>query len=681
MAFKDLVVRYLTNNGTYKKGDPLYRKAALLNAVLLFFVGCCVGFFVADCFVSRMEGNARVSLVSAVASALMLWYFKATNRYAVSARMTSAMLVFCIAVYVSVTGNRHYDILWLAILPGIISILLKPREGRITLILVGIYILFLIFFSIGKWSDIHHDTRAAFNITGVVCCILFLNYFHRSITEDGIEQVRATIGKLEESREDLRLTVDSCTEAILGIDEEGLCVFCNDSCVRMLGVKDRQQILNRKIGELVCGLRGEHDLQSDEARDIIRALSDTKGVRGGEKLFYRADGTVFPAEYHSNPKIRDGRIVGNVITFMDITERKRRESEAEYLSLHDALTGLWNRRRIDRELAGMAREEYLPLSIIVGDVNWLKMTNDMFGHAAGDRLLRRAADVFRDACREGDTIARTGGDEFCALLPKTSEEEAERIMADIDRAMRQFRIGGMHYSLALGLATVWTQDQHPDELYMDAENKMYRHKLINRKRESEHLLQTLLKEYFEKYPVEKQHGEHVRDLSLRIGEAMGFSASQLKTLGQAAYLHDIGKLVLPEELMYKENCTEDERIRVQQHPLYGYRILGLFDETLDLAEYVCAHHERWDGDGYPKGLSGEEIPLCARIISAAEAYDRETRRLRMPLAGRAERAFRYVDSQSGTRFDPEVVSCLARVLGEWDEKASQEDEESEQGSA
>ncbi len=676
MAFRNVINRYLTNNGTYRKGDPLYRKVVLLNVVLTFLVVYCVGIFVADFFVLRQEASARVSLITMVVSAMLLWYFKATNHYVASARMTSAILVCCIAAYGYVTGNRHYDLLWIAILPGLISILLKPREGKVMLILVGFCVLYFLFASIGSWKNAHHDAHTALNITGVTCCVLFLNYYHRKITEDGVEQIKATFDKLKESREELLLTIDSCTEAILGIDGMGRCTFCNDSCVRMLGMTNRRQILNRDLGELISSLRGEHDLQTGETFDIMRNLSDLNDVQGKEGLFYRADGTSFPAEYHYTPKIRDGKVVGNVITFTDITERKKRENEAEYLSLHDALTGLWNRRHFDRELSRLTQKEYLPLSIIVGDLNWLKITNDMFGHTTGDRLLKHTADVFRSACREGDVIARTGGDEFCALLPRTSEEEAERIMAEIDRTMRQFRIRGMHYSLALGLSTVWTQDQHADEQYMDAENRMYRNKVVNRKRESEHLLQTLLKGYFEKYPVEKQHGEHVRDLSLRIGKQMGLSASQLKALEQAAYLHDIGKLVLPEELLYKQSFTEPERIRVQQHPLYGYRILSLFDETLDLAEYVCAHHERWDGEGYPKGLRGEEIPLYARIISAAEAYDRELRRLRVPEDRRVKEAFRYVGSQSGMRFDPDVVRCMVRVLGEMDEETSETDEDS-----
>ena len=153
-------------------------------------------------------------------------------------------------------------------------------------------------------------------------------------------------------------------------------------------------------------------------------------------------------------------------------------------------------------------------------------------------------------------------------------------------------------------------------------------------------------------------------LSVKMGEALGLSQNELSKLKRAGYLHDIGKIVLDDELLATESLNEDELEAVRQHAVVGYRILNLFEDTMDIAEYVYSHHERWDGTGYPRGLTGEQIPLLSRILSVAEAYDRIVNRdevMHLSLKERKAEALEIIRAASGTRFDPQVVNALLRT--------------------
>ena len=176
------------------------------------------------------------------------------------------------------------------------------------------------------------------------------------------------------------------------------------------------------------------------------------------------------------------------------------------------------------------------------------------------------------------------------------------------------------------------------------------------------MLDTLIEALHTKYPREKQHASSVSHLCAALGAALKLSGTELEKLKQAAALHDIGKIVLDESVIQKDQLTEEEVAKTQQHPLYGYRILSLFDDTLDIAEYVYSYHEMWNGSGYPKGIRGEQIPLISRIISVAEAYDRIIHTQRLPIEDREQAAAQYLRDGIGTRFDPRVAETFIDMI-------------------
>lgn len=481
---------------------------------------------------------------------------------------------------------------------------------------------------------------------------------------EGTNELYITNITLEENKNQLQLILNSTAEAIYGIDLNGDCTFCNISCLKLLGYNSQEDLLGKNMHQQIHHSNTEGVIIPKEECRIIEAIKRGKGLEANDEVFWRADGTYFDVEYHSYPQIKNGKVVGGVITFMDITNRKKREDEIKYLSFHDMLTGLPNRRCFEDNLKLMDIPDNLPLSIIFADINGLKMTNDIFGHASGDKLIKKASEILMLSCRNDDVIARTGGDEFIMLLPKTNKENAEKILTRIKREFLTARIAAMKCSISLGLDTKISSEQSLEEIISNAENEMYKDKTINRKDVNKDIIDTIVETLHSRNPREKQHSVKVSELCGKVGIALKLPEPQINILMRAGYLHDIGKITLDESIFSRQDLTEEELEKVKQHSVMGYRILNLFDESLDLAEYVYSHHERWDGKGYPRGLKGEQIPLLSRIVSIVEVYERVLSRGELSLEERKQNAIQIVKEGAGEQFDPQIAELFARMMEE-----------------
>lgn len=354
------------------------------------------------------------------------------------------------------------------------------------------------------------------------------------------------------------------------------------------------------------------------------------------------------------------RMIG---TLQDITDRKEAENDIIYLSYHDKLTGLYNRRFYEEEIKRLDTERNLPISIILGDVNGLKLVNDAFGHNKGDDLLRKAAGAIQCACRADDIIARWGGDEFVILLPKTRSEEAEEVVKRIKELYLNEHVNSINVSISFGWDTKRQIDEDIIKVLKSAEDYMYKHKIIENKGMRGNTINTIINTLHEKNPREEQHSKRVSQICQSIGYAMGFSeieVSQLKVMG---LLHDIGKIAIEEGLLNKPGkLTDKEREEINRHPDIGHRILSSSYDLLELADCILAHHERWDGTGYPKGSKGEAIPRVARIISLADSYDAMTSERPYRMALSEEEALLEIRRNAGTQFDPEIARIFVEKV-------------------
>jgi diguanylate cyclase (GGDEF)-like protein/PAS domain S-box-containing protein/putative nucleotidyltransferase with HDIG domain len=485
-----------------------------------------------------------------------------------------------------------------------------------------------------------------------------------STVDQRTEELRNLIEELEEKKDELSLILDSSAEGIFGTDLEGNCMFCNTSALKMLGYTKQEDLLGQNMHRLIHHTMKDGTPYPIEVCKIISFMKKGEGLEADDEVFWRADGTSFDVEYHSYPQIKNEKIIGAVVTFMDITERKKRDDEIKFLSNHDVLTGLFNRRYFESNLEKIDIPENLPLSVIFADINGLKMTNDIFGHTAGDKLIKKSSEILKNACRQNDILARVGGDEFIILLPNTTAENCKKIISRIKEEFLDASVEAIKCSISLGQDTKTSPEQSLQETMTNAEDDMYKDKTMNRKSVNRDMISNIIKTLHGKSQVEKEHSYGVSNLCAQLGSALGLSETEINKLKRAGYLHDIGKIVLDENLLRKEVLTDEEAEKVKQHSAVGYRILNLFDDTLDLAEYVYSHHEKWDGTGYPRGLKGEQIPLISRIIAAVELYDRVLNSEGLPPNERKLNAIESIRQGSGTYFDPKIVDKLIEIVKE-----------------
>lgn len=379
-----------------------------------------------------------------------------------------------------------------------------------------------------------------------------------------------------------------------------------------------------------------------------------------EFKFCRRDGNerdVF-AMLEMMPRTRE-----KIISLLDITEQKRVEERIRYLSFHDKLTGLHNRTFFEEELKRLNTPRQLPLSIIIADVNGLKLTNDAFGHNKGDELLANIAQIIKDSCRKEDIICRWGGDEFAILLPQTNNDIAVQIGCRINQSCQKAAKKPIKPSIALGIASKEDVLQKVETVIAQAEDRMYRNKLTERKSSRSAIIYSLQRTLKEKTHETEEHAERLRLLSKSMGQALGLSSNELDELSLLASLHDIGKVAIPDQILKKPGkLTYKEWATMKKHPEIGFRIAQASFELSHIAEAILSHHERWDGTGYPQGQKGNEIPLHSRIIAIVDAFDVMTHGRPYKKSISKVEALDELRREAGAQFDPELVKKFLNLI-------------------
>jgi diguanylate cyclase (GGDEF)-like protein/PAS domain S-box-containing protein/putative nucleotidyltransferase with HDIG domain len=354
----------------------------------------------------------------------------------------------------------------------------------------------------------------------------------------------------------------------------------------------------------------------------------------------------------------------------DVTEREEAFEEIKYLSFHDHLTGLYNRRYFDHILKQLNDEKYMPLAIVMADVNGLKLVNDSFGHIEGDELLKKAAEIITEGCRKEDISARIGGDEFAIILPNTDYYDASKIVRRIKKLQSKIKIKQLSLSLSFGYAVKHSVASDIEIIVSDAENKMYKNKMYESASTRNKTVNIILKTLFEKSDGELEHSNRVSNIASAIASEMGYSTEHVNSIGIAGLLHDIGKIGIDETILNKPGFfNKTEREEIEKHAESGWRILNNSDEYSELADYILYHHEYVDGKGYPRGIKGDSIPLESRIIAVADAYDAMTNDRPYRKGMTKDEAIEEIKKNTGSQFDPEVVSVfLEKVLSKNNDK-------------
>lgn len=361
---------------------------------------------------------------------------------------------------------------------------------------------------------------------------------------------------------------------------------------------------------------------------------------------------------------QDVRIVSYLADLAwSIAEHRLLEEKINYISFHDSLTGLHNRAFLVEEMQRIDRESELPVSVIMADLNGLKLINDTYGYRKGDRMLQTVADILRASCRKKDIIARWGGDEFIILLPQTARSEAEKICHRIRKGCSAAHIGDVPLSLALGVAVKENTTDALGDMVKDAENSMNRQKLADSKSVRSAVVNTLLKTLGARSYETEEHSCRMQMMALEFGKELELPDSELNRLSLLITLHDIGKISVPEEILTKkDSLTEKEWKIIRKHPETGFRITRSTEEFAYIAEEIYAHHERWDGTGYPRRLKGEDIPFLSRITAIVDAFEVMTNGRPYKKRLSQGEAVAEIKRCSGTQFDPELAKFFLEEI-------------------
>ncbi len=383
--------------------------------------------------------------------------------------------------------------------------------------------------------------------------------------------------------------------------------------------------------------------------DVHRRVAETHEPESFEWYFSALDQTfrlsVFP---HRKDAL--------ATLYTDVSREKDIKETIDALSYRDKLTKLHNRRYYEESIPFVTRRGKLPLSIILCDMNALKIANDAFGHQVGDEILVETARILSSYAREQDVLARIGGDEFILLMPNTTREKAKRIMLDVKQASRKQNVQGVDLSLSFGLAVMHSVDEDFDVVYRRAESALYRYKLNEGPRVRMRMLDTIERTLETSYSFEKDHGRNTKFYALELGKALGLSDQELQKLEYAARYHDIGKVALPRDTLSRKGpLREGEWLDVVRHSEIGYRILTSIPSLADIGEYVLSHHENFDGSGYPQGLKGETIPLISRILRIVDSFDAMTSPRSYQKTHSEAEALAELKAKTGTLYDPELV--------------------------
>ena len=465
---------------------------------------------------------------------------------------------------------------------------------------------------------------------------------------------------LRATEEQFRTLAEHSPDLITRVDREGRRLYTNPAVETVLGFRPEDAVgkTNRELGiEHVMTSTWEHAIAEVFRTGMPQSVEAIRSNEDQDSFYL----------IRLVPEFDEEGAVATVLSISrDITDQKRTEQQIRWVSFHDSLTGLYNRRFLDEEMLRLDTERQLPLSVIMADLNGLKLVNDTYGHAAGDEMLRMVGEILEKACRSEDILGRWGGDEFLLLLPQTDGRGAESVCGRIAELSEGARTRQeIPISLSVGHATKTRFDQRIETVVMAAEDEMYQRKLIESKSQKSELIDMLLKTIAGKSFETQRHTARMREYALRIGEDIGLTPYELHCLGLAVNLHDVGKITIPEEILLKRDpLTESEWRTVEKHPETGYRIARSTDGFAHVADDILHHHERWDGTGYPVGLAGESIPLRSRIIAVVDAFDAITNERSYRMARSPEEALLELEAGAGTQFDPHLVEVFTGLYTE-----------------
>lgn len=415
-------------------------------------------------------------------------------------------------------------------------------------------------------------------------------------------------------------SLDTLKNPICVFDNEGIILRINNSFSRLTGLLEQDTIGFRIFDILPLNNHNaieDYLYYSDKDENMDKNYNTPKFSYA---TYIKKDGSSKLLKKYFNNLI-ENNVILHMLVLEDITEETKKNNEYEFLGLHDALTGLYNRNYYQELLRNLRNQNKYPISVIVGDINGLKIMNDIFGHEYGDQIIIDISSILKQHCSHGEII-RVGGDEFYVFLEKTTDKQAKQIITKItDSCYAMFE--NYHFvGISLGSFTLNNSDEYFDTAIRKAEAEMYYNKSVDQDNIKKESLKKFKQMYEEKCELGVSHITRLVKLAKEFGKFLKLRKSEVEDVINACEIHDIGKVAINKKIINKSTAyTLEEKEIMMSHCSTGYKIATLSYETSHLARIILSHHEYWNGSGYPQGLIGDQIPYLARIVSIIDYYD------------------------------------------------------------
>jgi len=494
-------------------------------------------------------------------------------------------------------------------------------------------------------------------------------------------RTKAANRALREGEGKLRALVGALEEAVFLLHADGDVELLNDSAKALAGTD---------AGAVPSPHGGWVTVSDDGAplapADTPAGLSFANGTSQRRVIgLDRPDHERVWLDVSTRPLFRSGesRPYAVVSSCTDVTDRQNLEAHLLDLADRDPLTGLWNRRRFEQDVAHQldrCRRYGEHAALVLMDIDGFKQVNDLLGHLAGDEVLCAVGDALSSRLRSTDRAARLGGDEFAVLLIGVDGEEVLRIGTELAAGLSAAAVAvqeRVSLPISLGTALLDRSTSSVNEAIEAADRAMYAAKQDHAGRPvapaapvpdiqaSAEMasLRALLAAVNARDSYTALHSRVVVTLARAVARRLGLDEAQTSEVEHIALVHDLGKIAMPDAILRKTGpLTSHEQTLMRQHPVVGAQILASMPELTHLASAVRAEHERWDGDGYPDGLAGEEIPVASRIALVCDAYhamtsNRPYRRAMSEAAAREE-----IRREAGAQFCPYAAAALLEVL-------------------
>lgn len=462
--------------------------------------------------------------------------------------------------------------------------------------------------------------------------------------------------KLKESESRYKELFDNASALIWTFKEDGRLTSYNKSFADMMGITFNNS--NHTIEQFFS----KSTMDRIGNQSVFSYFLDHINSRIEIEMINK-NGAIYAIELHmrivyKNNQIDELQAVGN-----DVTDKKIAEAKIKYLTEHDTLTGLNNRLFFDRQLERLEKEEVHNLSIIIGDINGLKMVNDAFGHKMGDQMLMEVSKVLMAIFNnKDDVISRLSGDEF-AIISQTRNIPAK--IDEIQTACQKLVQFSFVVDISLGYSIRKKMTQSLDSIFREADHQMYRNKLHRTKKIKMNMIESLKSQLEAKSIETTMHSERMTVLAEKMGMFLKLNVATVEELILATSMHDIGMVSVDNSIVMKpDKLTQEEFKEIMKHSEIGYHLLVATPSLAGIGEYVLAHHENYDGSGYPQGLKGLEIPLLSRIIAIIDGYESMTHDRPYRNAYSHEMAMNDIMAQSGKKYDPNLVLAFINCLKE-----------------